>query len=293
MTKKEYIMTQNQAKLCLSQKAGHATMTGRIVCMALTMAIAVFTQTANADEAKNSVWRGWNTYEPDTEALGFACISTRDNSNKAPDESRTDRIATYRVPFAHAGTYDLYVRIGKDGTMYFSKVFGYDYQWQEVKNLKTAEGEYAWVDLSERFGSKQGDLTYTVDASGTKVLGIASRNRGKRIDAFAFGLADKTYTDAQLSAAVVGKAGPGLIGFQAESAASFGTEKLTENGQRLMVKYEQLLAASLAEIEKHLPAIEPEKQKACQDALLSRPLFPERRDHPGLFTDANQMNQIL
>ncbi len=248
-------MRQNQAKKrCLC----------RVMCTAL-MAITAFTQTAHA----NGVFSGWNSYEPDTGALGFASISTRDNSHKAPDEIATDRMATYRVPFSHAGTYDLYVRIQKDGTMYFSKVFGHDYQWQEVKNLK-AEGEYAWVNLSETFGSKQGDLTYTVDAPGTKVLGIASRNRGQRIDAFAFGLADKTYTDTQLSAAVGGQPGPGLIGFQAESATSFGTEKLTENGQRLMTRYEQLLAASSVEIEKQLPAIEPEKKEACQDALAAQ-----------------------
>ncbi len=262
-------MTQNQTeKRRLRRKSGQVRMTCRILSTAL-MAITAFTQTANADEAKDDARRTWNTYEPDTRALGFACISTKDNSYKAPDASRTDRIATYGVPFAQAGSYDLYVRIQKDGTMYFSTVFGHDYQWQEVKNLKV-EGEYAWVNLSETFGSKQGDLTYNVDAPGAKVLGIASRTRGIRIDAFAFGLADKTYTDAQLSAAVMRKAEPGLIGFQAESAASFGDEKLTENGERLMAKYEQMLAASSAEIEKQLPAIDPEKQKACRDALAAQ-----------------------
>ncbi len=241
-------------------------MAGRTMCLTLTMAITAITQTANADETKNSTWRGWNTFEPDPEALGFASISTRDNSGNAPDESRIDRIATYLVPFANAGTYDLYVRIQKDGTMFFSTVFGHDYQWQEVKNLK-AEGEYAWVNLSETYQSKQKDLTYAVDAPGAKVLGIASRNRGKRIDAFAFGLADKTFTDDQLSAAVKGKTEPGLIGFQAESALSFGEDKLTENGYRLMTKYQQMLEASSAEIEKQLPAIQPEKQKALQDLM--------------------------
>ena len=264
-------MTQKQTKLFPRRQAEQATMACRVMCVVLAMAITAFTQTANAAEAKDSMWSGWNTYEPDTGALGFAYISTRDNSYNAPDESETDRIATYRVPFAHVGIYDLYVR-SKDATMVFSKVFGHDYQWQVVKNLKTAEGEYAWVNLSERFASKQGDLTYTVDAPGTKVLGIASRNRDQRIDAFAFGLADKTYTDAQLSAAVGGKDNPGLIGFQAESATSFGTEKLTENGQRLMTKYEQLLAASAAEIKKQLPAIEPEKRQACRDALAAQKL---------------------
>ncbi|MGM0488422.1 MAG: hypothetical protein ACQESR_16890 [Planctomycetota bacterium] len=272
LPKKEYTMTHTQANnRCLRQKAGQATMTCCRMCMALTMALTAFTQSANAADSKDSIWSGWNTYEPDTRALGYAYISTRDNSYNAPGESETDRIATYRVPFAHAGTYDLYVR-SENATMVFSKVFGHDYQWQVVKNLKTAEGEYTWVNFSERFGLKQGDLTYTVDAPGTKVLGIASRNRGKRIDAFAFGLADKTYTDAQLSAAVVGKPGPGLIGFQAESAVSFGTEKLTEDGQRLRGKYEQMLAAASAEIEKQLPLIDPQKQKACQDALAAQKL---------------------
>ena len=116
--KKKDNMTQTQTeKRRLRRKAGQATMTCRGICTAL-MAITAFTQTASADEAKNSIWRGWNTYEPDTEALGFASISTRDNSNKAPDKSRIDRTATYHVPFTHAGTYDLYVRLQKGGTVF-------------------------------------------------------------------------------------------------------------------------------------------------------------------------------
>lgn len=266
-------MTQNQAnKLCLRRKAGQATTTGRSIGLTLAMAIAVFSQAANTAEAQDSRPQGWNTYVPDTKALGYAAISTaRDCGWKSPGESETHRIATYSVPFADAGTYDLYVRVGHQVSMYFSGEFGDDYKWQVVKNPKIPEGEFGWVNLSESFGSKQGDLTYTVDAPGPKVLGIANRKQpGGRIDAFAFGLADKTYTDAQLSAAVLGKPEPGLIGFQAESAASFGTEKLTENGQRLMAKYEQLLAASSAEIKRYLPAIEPEERKASRDALAAQ-----------------------
>ena len=262
------MITQNQTKKRrIHRKAGQTTMTGRTMCLTLTMAITAFTQTANADEAKRNIWRGWNTFEPDPEALGFASISTRDNSGNAPDGSRTDRIASYLVPFANAGTYDLHVRLQNGGTMFFSKVFSDVYEWQEARSPKPADGGYSWINLSETYKSKQKDLTYTVDAPGAKVLGIASRNRGHRIDAFAFGLADKTFTDAQLSAAAMGKPESGLIAFQAESALSFGEDKLTENGYRLMTKYEQMLVASSEEIGKHLPEIESGQQKALQDLM--------------------------
>ena len=60
-------MTQNQAKLCLRQKAGQATMTTcRIVCMALTMALALFTQTPNTAEAKGDIEiKAWQLHHLD------------------------------------------------------------------------------------------------------------------------------------------------------------------------------------------------------------------------------------
>ncbi len=254
-------------KLCRDQESGRKYATGQGIGMALTMVIAVFTQTANTADAQNNQSSSWNSYVPDARALGHVAISASNNSFRAPGESDNDRVATYLVPFEQAGTYDLYVRIDHGGTMFFSRVFGYDYQWQQVNGLDIPEGEFTWVNLSERFNSSRVDLTYTVAAPGNQILGIAGRNRGHLIDAFAFGLTDKTFTDAQLSAAALGHPEPGLVGFQAESAISFGDYKLTENGQRLMAQYEQMLAATSAEIAQQLPAIDPEKQKEIQDLL--------------------------
>ena len=261
-------MNPNQAnKLCQDQDARKEFLKGRGIGIVLTMALAVFTQTANIADAQNNPSSSWNTYVPDARALGYAAISTSGNSNRAPGESNNDRVATYLVPFEQPGTYDLYVRIDHGGTMFFSRVFGHDYQWQQVNGLDIPEGEFTWVNLSETFKTNRVDLTYTVAAPGNQILGIAGRNRGHLIDAFAFGLTEKTFTDAQLSAAALGNPEPGFVGFQAESAISFGDYKLTENGQRLMAQYQQMLEASSAEIAKQLPAIDPEKQKDIQDLI--------------------------
>ncbi|MBT8044462.1 MAG: hypothetical protein KJO79_05875, partial [Verrucomicrobiae bacterium] len=233
----------------------------------LVCALALVTAVAQADD-RNS----WNTYQPDIQALGSRCISSNSNQYKTPGTSDTGRIATYSVSFSKAGTYDLYVRMML-GSVYFSNAFGDDFQWQEVKNLKIPEGQYAWVNLSERFASKKSaDQTFTVEAPGTQVFGIASRTRGTRIDAFAFGLANKTFTDDQLTAAVSGQTTQELIGFEAENAASFGSETLTKSGQKLLKKYARQRAASIAGIKKQLPQIDRQKKQACQKALAAQKL---------------------
>jgi len=212
----------------------------------------------------------WDAGLTDAKALGVLCIATKANDYKAPGATDTSRIARYRVTFAQAGTYDLYARLmGPKPTLYFSKVFGDVDAWQEVKNLILADGEYTWVNFSEKFGSKNsGDNTFTVAAPGTVTFSIASRTRSVRIDAFAFGTASARFTDAQLDAATLGGAGhAGLIGFQAENAAAFGSETITEAGQKLAETYANKLNGLRAEIVKALPVIDPARVAAWSAAI--------------------------
>jgi len=213
----------------------------------------------------------WDAGLTDAKALGVLCIATRANDYKAPGATDTNRIARYRVTFAQAGTYDLYGRLkGPKPNLYFSKTFGDVDAWQEVKNLILADGEYTWVNLSEKFGSKKsGNNTFTVTAPGTVTFSIASRTRGVRIDAFVFGTAAETFGDAQLAAAVAGggAAHAGLIGFQAENAAAFGSETITEAGQKLAETYADKLNGLRAEIVKALPVIDPARVAAWSAAI--------------------------
>jgi hypothetical protein len=73
----------------------------------------------------------WNTFEVDFNALGLAAISPTSNDHKAPDAGALNRIASYRVAFSKAGSYDLYVRC-IPGAFYMGKSFGETPQWQEA-----------------------------------------------------------------------------------------------------------------------------------------------------------------
>ncbi len=236
----------------------------------LLCGLVCFSGLLSSAESKPSSGSVWNAALPDADALGGLCIASHANDYRAPRATATNRVARYRVPFAQPGAYDLYARLkGPKPTLYYSKVFGDADAWQEVKKITLPGGEYTWVNLSERFGSKKsGDNTFTVTAPGTVTFSIASRTRGPRIDAFAFGTASATFTDAQLDAAVTGgSTTAGLIGFQAESAVAFGTDTMTDAGLRLMEKYVEIMQSLKAEIEKHLPAIDEAKVAVWMNAI--------------------------
>jgi hypothetical protein len=212
----------------------------------------------------------WNTFEIDFNALGLGSINPTSTAYKAPEEGAMDRTAIYRVAFAQAGSYDLYVR-WLPGSFYIGQTFGETPQWREVKNVKEAAGEYGWVNVSEALGHpKNGDLTYEVTQPGTVTFKIASRNAGTRIDAFAFGKADGTFTDAQLDAAALqhpAADATGLLGFQAESASAFGNETLSEEARKMQEEYAHRLNGLAKEIHAALPKRDDAKVAAWLAAV--------------------------
>jgi hypothetical protein len=78
--------------------------------------ISGFASTAAAETSHQ-----WNAFEVDFNALGLASISPTSGANKAPAEGAMGRIASYRVAFSQAGSYDLYVR-WRPGSFYFSQI---------------------------------------------------------------------------------------------------------------------------------------------------------------------------
>ena len=200
----------------------------------------------------------WNAFEADFDALGGAAISSKSNSYKAPSEDNISPTASYRVAFTKAGKYDLYVRC-LPGSFYFSEAFGETPQWKEVKNIKGPKGEYVWVNLSEKLAHKKtGDIMFDVNEPGSMTFKIASRTRGTSIDAFVFGKAAKAFTDAQLSAAVLGHPAAktaGLVGFQAEAAAAYGNDVLSDAAQKMQNEYAIQLSQLTREIQAALPTV--------------------------------------
>jgi hypothetical protein len=212
----------------------------------------------------------WNVFEVDFNALGLASISPTSTAYKAPEEGAIDRVASYRVAFSQAGSYDLYVR-WMPGSFYISQTFGETPQWREVKNVKGAEGEYGWVNLSEALGHpKNGDLTYEVNQPGTVTFKIASRTAGTRIDAFVFGKADGKFTDAQLDAAALqhpAAKAAGLVGMQAEAANAFGNETVSEEVRKMQEEYANRLNGLTKEIKAALPKQDEAKVAAWLAAV--------------------------
>lgn len=230
--------------------------------------VAAVSTTVAAASAPTS--HSWNAFEPDFDALGGAAISSKSNTYKAPSGTEIGHTASYRVTFSQAGKYDLYVR-WVPGTFYFSEVFGETPQWREVKNVTGPKGEYQWVNLSEKLAHpKTGDIVFDANKPGSVTFKIASRTRGTRIDAFAFGTADGTFTDAQLSAAAQGHPAAeaaGLVGFQAESAAAYGSDVLSDAAQKLQNEYASRLRELTKEIQAALPTVTDEGKAGLISSL--------------------------
>ncbi len=155
-----------------------------------------------------TVFQGWRL-DTDANALGGQSIYAEVQSFSAPTPP-SDRIVNYSVTFDTAGTYDLYARLmaptTSNDTMYYDTTFGAANDWQQIA-LSPANGTYVWVNLSDT-----GSNTYTVAAPGTVTFNIAARERQLRIDAFAFGTSADTFSDAQLSAAVIPEPSAALLG---------------------------------------------------------------------------------
>ncbi len=116
----------------------------------------------------------------------------------------------------------------------------------------------------------RGDLTYEVAQPGTITFKIASRNAGTRIDAFALGIADKAFTDAQLDAAALNPfaaMAAGLFGFQAEAASAFGDEVLSDQARKMQDEYAHRLLDLTKEIRAALPKRDDGKVAAWMEAI--------------------------
>ena len=201
----------------------------------------------------------------DPAALGSQYLTTGANARRAPDTVDDPRIARYRVTFDTAGTYDLYARLmiapgaGNAG-MYYSSNFGPNDNWVGVGANNLKDDAFGWVKLS--------DGGFTVDAPDTVLFSIASQRRGMLIDAFAFGATGATFTDEQLDAAALGNAAQsGLIGFQAQYANTFGRDTISDAGLELEKTFTEKLLRLRAELERHLPAIDPAKVAAWRASI--------------------------
>ena len=154
-------------------------------------------------------------------ALGDKYI-TIENDGGGESPGSADRVASYTVTFTAAGTYDLYGRLfigpdgGKDDSMFYANGFGNKGvttagDWIRINGLADLSDaempteEYVWVNLSEETGDYgETGVTFAVPGGSlTQTFQIGGREDGFRIDAFAFGTSTETFTDAQLSAAVV------------------------------------------------------------------------------------------
>lgn len=139
----------------------------------------------------------------------------------------SDKVAVYKITFAAAGTYDLYVRLRvgpnhyDDDSFYFANSFGnrppdVDSVWVRVNGIDygaTGPNEYVvgpdentagfevfkWINASEMGeGAAGGTLFKVEEDSLTKTFLIGSREDGLDIDMIAFGNADLFYTVSNL-----------------------------------------------------------------------------------------------
>jgi len=147
----------------------------------------------------------------------YITIETYNNENENPGSAA--RVASYTVTFTAAGTYDLYGRLfigpdgGGDDSMFYANGFGNkgvatSGDWIRVNGLPevgVSNLEYVWVNLSEETG-QYGEAGATLSVPGVSLpqtFQIGARENGLRMDAFAFGTSTETFTDVQLSGAVI------------------------------------------------------------------------------------------
>lgn len=223
----------------------------------------------------------WDTVS-DPAALGSQYITTRANARRAPGSLDHDSVASYRVSFDTAGTYDLYIRAmspSRNAGISYNRNIGTDVNWVGVDGGSLKQDAFGWVNLSElRRGS-----TLTVDDPDTVLFSIATRRRGVRIDAFAFGTTGTTFSDEELDAAVLGDgARPGLIGFQAQYAHTLGQDTISDRGVELKKIFTERMLALRAELGRHVPEID-EAKVAAWHALIEaeKPLAEEAASTAG------------
>jgi len=161
---------------------------------------------------------------------------TSSSTNNNPGSSA--RVATYTVNFPAAGTYQLYARVNvgtntfNDDSMFFASSFGtqnpaLNTDWILVNGLATAgfnngtdvvtgggtlgSGVWKWINLS--LFTSQAGLTVTA-GNLTQTFQIGAREDGLRIDKFAFGSADDTFTVSNLDNGTDGTPPPSSSGPQ-------------------------------------------------------------------------------
>ncbi len=218
----------------------------------------------------------WNTQVIDPNALGSVYITTQANVRRSPSSPDDSRIARYRVNFARAGTYDLYARLmystgANQANMFFSTNLGSEDNWVGVNTRNLSDEKFVWVNLTER------DNQFDVRSPGTQQFSIASGRRGMRIDAFAFAPSGGSFTDAQLDGAVAGNGQTsGLIGFQAEYAAAFGSDTISDEGLKLKENLTGHLLELRAQLLRHIPEIDQARVAAWQASIKAEEEFAKK-----------------
>ncbi|MGE9267987.1 MAG: hypothetical protein ACQKBY_07810 [Verrucomicrobiales bacterium] len=152
----------------------------------------------------------------DPAALGGSYI-TIESDGGGTTPGNANRTAQYNIFFSEAGTYHLYARLlvespngASNDSFFYAREFGTPdptndgtpIGWATMNDLyRDPEGvgtdQYAWINLSTytATGGEDGSAL-TVDSAGTHEFWIGAREDGLRIDAFAFGSADQSFSDA-------------------------------------------------------------------------------------------------
>lgn len=199
----------------------------------------------------------------DSAALGGHYITTRANARNAPGGLDHGSVASYRVTFDTAGTYDLYIRAmspRREAGMSYNRNFGTDVTWQGVNGSSLKQDAFGWVKISNG--------GFNVETPDTVLFSIASRRRGMLIDAFAFAPTGGTFSDEELDAAALGNgAQPGLIGFQAQHAHTLGQDTLSDRGIELKKIFTERLLSLSAELKARVPDIDQAKVAAWHELI--------------------------
>ncbi|MFU8847086.1 MAG: hypothetical protein ACNA77_00010 [Opitutales bacterium] len=219
----------------------------------------------------------WDTVVFDPNALGSIYITSRASSRRSPNQAVDNQIARYNVSFDRAGNYELYARLklaaeGSNGGMYYSSNLDMEDHWLGVETHELNHENFAWVNLSKM---RRGH-TFTVESPGTALFSIASQRQGIHIDAFAFATAETSFTDDQLDAAAVGTdSQPGLIGFQAEFAAVFGSNTISDEGLALKKTITANLLLLREQLAQQIPVINQASIAAWQESIQAEEVFAQ------------------
>ena len=219
-----YVKDTKHMKMKITSEKMSARVTLGLLLISATVAHAAligFEAESGAATVTSTIHDGFQPILSDPLASGGQYITTENRvPAPAPGAFPSDLryTATYNVLFSEAGDYDLYARLqvevgNADDSFFYGRIFDTpdptsdtDNAWININDLVTKGpvGEYIWVNLSEHTGvASDAGTVFTGVTAGPQEFWIGGREDGLRIDAFAFGTADQTFTNDQLDASLV------------------------------------------------------------------------------------------